>query len=695
MRRFANLFVCGASLVLLLVVPGIAMAVEPADGDGVMLNFANAEIDSVVRAVAKITNRNYLVDPRVKGTLNIVTTKPVSPATAHDILRSALRLQGFAIIDENGILKVVPEAEAKQHSMPVSKAKSALRGDQLITQVFTIKNESATQLLQVVRPLVTANNAVTASAASNTLVVTDYAENVGRIARIIDAIDVPQGDVAVIQLKHASAMDLASTISRLMGEGGAAGDQSQRVTVVPDTRANVLLVRSDNPARINAARQLVAALDQPGAAGNIHVIYLKNADATKVAQTLRDVISGESSSGSSSGRTTTSSGGTSSTSGLPSSGTGSTPTAANSSFQSQSAQSASTTGGGGIVHADRSTNSLIITAPEAIYNNIRQVVDMLDRRRAQVFVEALVAEITTDRAAEFGIQWQSMKPGDGGSASAFGGTNFGSKTNGTNILGLALNPASAAAGLNLIVGKGSITLPGSDTPILNLSVLARFLESQTNTNILSTPNLIMLDNEEAKIVVGQNLPFVTGQYTNTGSGTTSVNPFQTIERRDVGLTMRIRPQISEGGAVVMQIVQESSSVVATSLTNSTGPTTNKRSIETTAVVDDGAIIALGGLVQDSYTSGVDKVPLLGDIPVIGNLFKYDSRQRSKTNLFVFLRPKILRNGESYRDLVADRYDYVIGQQRGVDRPDRLMRNEPPVPELAPRQPEADAGTPVQ
>jgi general secretion pathway protein D len=694
MRRFANLFVCGASFVLFLVVPGMAVAAEPVDGDGVMLNFANADIDSVVRAVAKITNRNYLVDPRVKGTLNIVTTKPVSPATAHDILRSALRLQGFAIIDENGILKVVPEADAKQHSIPVSRAKSALRGDQLITQVFTIKNESATQLLQVVRPLVTANNAVTASAASNTLVVTDYAENVGRIARIIDAIDVPQGDVAVIQLKHASAMDLASTISRLMGDGGAAGDQSQRVTVVPDTRANVLLVRSDNPARINAARQLVASLDQPGAAGNIHVIYLKNADATKVAQTLRDVLSGESSSGSS-GRTTASSGGTSSPTGLSSTSTGSTPTAANSSFQPQSAQSTASTGGGGIVHADRSTNSLIITAPEAIYNNIRQVVDMLDRRRAQVFVEALVAEITTDRAAEFGIQWQSMKPGDGGSASAFGGTNFGSKTNGTNILGLALNPASAAAGLNLIVGKGSITLPGSDTPILNLSVLARFLESQTNTNILSTPNLIMLDNEEAKIVVGQNLPFITGQYTNTGSGTTSVNPFQTIERRDVGLTMRIRPQISEGGAVVMQIVQESSSVVATSLTNSSGPTTNKRSIETTAVVDDGAIIALGGLVQDSYTSGVDKVPLLGDIPVLGNLFKYDSRQRSKTNLFVFLRPKILREGESYRDLVADRYDYVIGQQRGVDRPGRLMRNEAPAPELPPRQPEVDTGTPVQ
>lgn len=674
MRRIANYFIACAAF-MLLAVSGMVAAAEQPDGNTVMLNFANAEIDSVVRAVAKITNRNFLVDPRVKGTLNIATTMPVSPAVAYDILRSALRLQGFAVIDENRILKVVPEADAKHHSVPVSSAKSGLRGDQLVTRVFTIKNESATQLLQIVRPLVSPNNTVTASAASNTLVVTDYAENIGRIARIIDAIDVPQGDVAVIALKHASAIDLASTVNRLLGEGaGAAGDPSQRVTVVPDSRVNALLVRSDNPARISAARQLVAALDQPGAAGNIHVIYLKNADATKVAQTLREVLSGESSAPSSAaGRTV------SSPSLSPAGGGGNlSATSAPTSFaQTPGAPSS----GGGIIHADRATNALIITAPDAIYNNIRQVVDLLDRRRVQIFVEALIAEITADRAAEFGIQWQSLNTGSTGSSAVFGGTNFGS--GGTNILSLAVDPTSAARGLNMIVGKGSITLPGSSTPILNLSMLARFLESQTNTNILSTPNIVMLDNEEAKIVVGQNLPFVTGQYTNTGSSTTAVNPFQTIERRDVGLSLRIRPQISEGGAVLMQIVQESSSVISTTLTNATGPVTNKRSIETVALVDDGAIIALGGLVQDSYTSGADKVPVLGDVPVLGNLFKYDTRQRTKTNLFVFLRPKILRDADSYRDLANDRYDYIIGKQRTLDRPDRLMRDEGPPPELPP------------
>ncbi len=676
-RSTLNLIVC--ALLALAGLQGPVFAAGRAEQEGVILNFANADIESVVRAVAKITNRNFLIDPRVKGTLNIATAMPVSPAVAYDILRSALRLQGFAVIDEHGVLKVVPEADAKQHSMPVTTGKGAVRGDQLITRVFSIKNESATQLMQVIRPLVSPNNSVTASAPSNTLVVTDYAENLERIARIIEAIDVPQSEVVVLPLKHASALDLAPTLSRLLSEGAAAGqpggEAGQRVTVVPDARVNALLVRSDNPARIASARQLVAALDQPGAGGNIHVIYLRNADATKVAQTLREVLSGEATNPVSRSLTQTGQ-------------TFGTTTAGGITGQSPSQASTSGPTGGGIVHADKSTNALIITAPDHVYRNIRQVVDLLDRRRAQIFVEALIAEVTADRAADFGIQWQSLNTGSGGNAAVFGGTNFG--TGGANILGLSANPTSAAHGLNMIVGKGSITLPGMSTPILNLTMLARFLESQANTNILSTPNIIMLDNEEAKIVVGQNLPFVTGQYTNTGAANTPLNPFQTIERRDVGLSLRIKPQISEGGAVLMQIVQESSSVIPSSIANSTGPITNKRSIETVALVDDGEIIALGGLVQDSYASGEEKVPLLGDIPVLGTLFKYDTRQRSKTNLFVFLRPKILRDAESYRDLAIDRYDYVIGKQRSLDRSDRLMRNEDPPPQLPPLSPRQEA-----
>jgi general secretion pathway protein D len=470
---------------------------------------------------------------------------------------------------------------------------------------------------------------------------------------------VPQSDVVVFPVQHASAVELATTITRLLNDGASTGDSSQRVNVIADERTNALLVRSDNPSRINAVRLLVNTLDRAGTNGNIHVVHLKNADATKLAQTLHAMLTGQ---GATPGAT--------SSAPLSSAPTGGI---------NRPAGSTAAGGASGIIQADATTNSLIITAPEAVYNNIRRVIDMLDRRRAQVYIEALIAEVSADRFAEFGIQWQSAKSGlSGNGATAFGGTNFGS--GGRNILGLSANPASAAPGLNLAVGNGTITLPGTTTPILNLTTLARFLETQTDTNILSTPNLVMLDNEEAKIVVGQNLPFITGSFTNTG-GSSVANPFQTISRQDVGLTLRIKPQISEGGAVHLQIYEESSSVVATTTNNASGPITNKRSIETTALVDDGAIIALGGLVEDSYSAGVDKVPLLGDLPLLGSLFRYDTRQRKKTNLIVFIRPKILRDAESYRALTNDRYDYVIGQQRNVNSTDRLMINEPPAPQL--------------
>lgn len=640
--------------------------------EGVSLTFANADIETVIRAIGKISNRNILIDPRVKGTLNIVTSKPVTAEEAYQIMLSALRMQGYSVVEDRGIVKVVPEAEAKTHSLPVSRSRGKLNGERMVTHVFHIKNESATQLLTVVRPLVSPNNSISAYANNNTLIITDYAGNVERIAKIIDALDVPQGDIVIIPLKHTSAQDIAPLITRLLGESsqGQPADPSQRATVAADSRLNALLVRSDNPSRINSIRQLVANMDQPGAAGgNIHVVYLKNADATKVAQTLRSVLTGDS----------------------RSAATSSAASSTNAGGQIQSAATA--TGGsegGGMVQADRSTNSLIITAPEAIYNNLRSVIDQLDRRRAQVYVEALIAEVTADNATEFGVQFQHSNL-NSGSATGFGGTNFSS--GGSNILGLASNPLNAAKGVNLAVAKGILTLPDG-TEILNLAMLARFMETQANSNILSTPNLLMLDNEEAKIVVGQNVPFVTGQYTNTGGGTTPANPFQTIERKDVGLTLKVKPQISEGGALVLQIFQESSSVVATSLTSSSGPTTNKRSIETTAVVDDGEIIVLGGLVQDSYSTGAEKVPLLGDIPILGQLFRYDTRQRTKTNLFVFLRPMILRDGASYKAMTTDRYMYIVGQQRSLGKAGKPAALEGDAPELPPLPPEPELPLPL-
>ena len=663
-----------SAALLLVTAPATA-----ADDDTVSLNFVNAEIEAVIKAIGKITGRNFLIDPRVRGNLNIVTNTPVPKSLTFDILLSALRLQGYTAVASAGVIKIVPEADAKLHAVPVGRDGRALAGAGLSTQVFILKNESAAQLVPVLRPLISPNNTVTAYPANNALVVTDYADNLARIARIIASVDVPQGDLQVIGLKHAAAADLADTVSRLLNDTGRGGagqvDASQHVTVVPEAHSNSLLVRADNPARISAVRQLVAALDRPGAGGNIHVVYLKNAEAEDVAETLAAVLSGATTTAAA--RTTTSLAAGSQDGTAASTGSGARSAPATASV------------GNGTIQADIANNALIITAPDAIYRNLRSVIDQLDRRRAQVYVEALIAEVTAERSAEWGLQWAAgAGVGSGRSGiGIIGGTSF--TANGNSLNGLIGNAAAGTPslpgnGVNIAIGGGSVSIPGLGS-IPNLAVLARFLESDTKANILSAPNLVMLDNEEAKIVVGQNRPFITGQYTSTGGGSLPENPFQTIERRDVGLTLRVKPQITEGGVIRMQIYQESSALFEET---ANGPITNTRSMESVIQVDDGGIIALGGLVEDSYGSGEEKVPLLGDLPIAGALFRYDTRRRTKTNLVIFLRPVILNDADSYGRITNARYEYVIGQQRKLRGDDELLRGEPEPPELPP------LGTPV-
>jgi len=329
---------------------------------------------------------------------------------------------------------------------------------------------------------------------------------------------------------------------------------------------------------------------------------------------------------------------------------------------------------GALIQADPTTNTLIITAPDAVYRQLRAVIDKLDVRRAQVFIESLIIEVSGDQAAEFGIQWQvgSGNAEAGSGSGAIGGTNFGGV--GQNIIGIAANPATVGPGLSVGVAKGQITLAGIGT-ITNLQFLARALEQTSKANILSTPNLLTLDNEEARIIVGQNVPFITGQYTTQASAT--VNPFQTIERRDVGLTLRVRPQISEGGAIKLVIYQEVSSVAAPS---AAGPITNMRAIETNVLVDDGSIVVLGGLVQDSVTTSVEKVPVLGDIPLLGHLFRFETRKQQKTNLMVFLRPFVVRDETAARTLAVDRYDQIRKLEESTRQEGHfaLPQMEPPV-----------------
>jgi general secretion pathway protein D len=301
-------------------------------------------------------------------------------------------------------------------------------------------------------------------------------------------------------------------------------------------------------------------------------------------------------------------------------------------------------------------------------------------RRAQVYVEALIAELTADKAAEFGVQWQSLTGLDGTDTQGFGGTNFGNR--GQNIIGISQNPAAADPGLNIGVVNGSVSIPGVGE-ILNIGLLVRALETDANANILSTPTLLTLDNEEAAIVIGQNVPFITGSDAVTGAATTPT-PFQTIERRDVGLTLRVKPQISEGGTVRLQIYQEVSSVVDAVVPDPAGVTTNKRAVATTVLVDEGQIVVIGGLIQNTVNDGVQKVPVLGDLPLIGGLFRYKTRSNNKTNLMIFLRPTLVRDSARADAFTGERYDYILGEQKKAQPAHDAILPDMESPTLPPR-----------
>ena len=642
-----------------------ALAGNASAEEAITLNFANADIESVAAAIGRIANRNFVLDPRVKGTVNIVSSRPVPASAAYDIFLSALRLQGFAAVESSGVTKIVPEAEAKLQLRGIGRA--GAQGDRLVTQVYALKYESASQLLPVLRPIISPNNTIAVYAANNSLVITDYADNLRRIDRIIDAIDRPGGgEPVVMPLRFATASELADTLNRILADGAAApqagvpADPRGRVAVAADVRTNSLIVRSDNPARVARVQTMVQQLDVPtGASGNIHVVYLKNAEALRVAQTLRAILAGET--------------------GTAAPPAVSQPAAVGVASTAGAVVPSSMSAGGGVVQADPASNAIIISAPDAIFANLKAVIDKLDVRRAQVYVEALIVEVTADKAAEFGIQWQSLRDLSSSETRPAGGTNFGIRGGGANIIDAAGSLANVGPGLNIGLVRGQITLPGIGT-VTNLAVLARALESDAKANILSTPNLLTLDNEDAKIVVGQNVPFITGQYAQTGSATTAT-PFQTIERRDVGLTLRIRPQISEGGAVRLQIYQEVSSVQ--DALNSAGVITNKRSIESTVLVDDGQIVALGGLVQDGTDTTIEKVPLLGDLPGLGLLFRYETRRQTKTNLMVFLRPVVLRESGAYGSVTQGRYRDMLREQESTQ-----PEPHPVLPDIeAPRLPE--------
>ena len=667
-------------------------------GTPVTLNFVNADVEAVSRAVAVMIDRQILVDPRVKGVITLYSEQPMPVRDAYLQYLAGLRGLGFAVVDNAGLLKVVPEADAKLQAGTVSVGPVNQRGDQVITQIFRLNYENPNNLVAVLRPLISPNNTINANPGNSTLVITDYADNLTRMGKIIAALDQPATtDVEVIALQHAIASDMAALVQKL-GEASAAAvpgglpGGGGGVSVLADSRSNTLIVRAANPARLAATRALIERLDKPGVggpAGAINVVYLKNADATKLAAVLRAAFGGGGGGGgggsAGGGFTPGSVGGISPGLGGAAGGLGSSvATMPN----AQSAQPST----GGFIQADPATNSLVISAAAPLYRQIRSVIDQLDGRRAQVFVESMIVEMDASRAAEMGFQWQGLLGKSGDRFGLVGGTNFGAA--GNNIVNLSVAGSAVSGGGTTSTTTAGATLPGAGLNIgllqkvngvYTLSALARFLESVSGTNILSTPNLVALDNEEAKIVVGQNVPFVTGSFTNTGSSSSTVNPFQTVERKDVGLTLKIKPQIGEGGVVRMTVYQENSSVASNS---ANGPTTNKNSLETTVVADDGQIMVLGGQLQESYSGNQSKVPLLGDLPVVGYLFKSQDRTRSKKILLVFLRPVVMRDAQSSNAITLDRYEAIRAEQQSA-QPEQsrvLPINESPMLPALPTRP---------
>lgn len=495
-----------------------------AHAQDVTLNLINVDIESAVRTIAQATGRDVVVDPRVKGTVTLQFERPLSRARAWEAIQAQLRVAGYTMTEVAGVWRVIPDTEAKLQGGPVG-ANSSVPGaaDQIITQVFRLQHETAANLLNVVRPLVAPNNVVTVTPGTNSLVVTDYAENVRRISRLIAVLDMPQaGEIEIMPLKHATASDLATLVLRLLEQPGTAGTtppapgtngvggagNAHGVSIAAEPRSNSLIVRTSGGTRLAAVRDLVTRLDQPTAgSGNIHVVYLKNADAIKLAQTLRSAYAGGSDPQPAAGLGLTP---------PASTGAGISTTPPRPATTSAPVTGASTNASGISIQAEPATNSLLIFAPEPVYRQLRQVIDKLDARRAQVYVESLIVEISADRTEELGVQWQALI------GRSLSGTNFSSGGNNVLNLGTAILNSNTStttlpgAGLNLgVVHKFS--------GMYSLGLLTRFFETSGGANILSTPNLLTLDNEEARIVIGQNVPFLTGQYAQTGTAA-SVTP---------------------------------------------------------------------------------------------------------------------------------------------------------------------------
>jgi general secretion pathway protein D len=584
------------------------------------LNLKDADIRTLIKTVSEITGRNFVIDPRVKAKVTIVSSKPMEKEELYQVFLSILQVHGFAAVPTGNVIKIVPDVAAKQGPVPTASPGTPGEGDELVTRVVTVRHVPASQLVPILRPLVPQQGLLAAYAPSNTLIITDRASNINRLMSIIQRVDRADSDeIEIITLRHASAAEVVRIINSLEKKGTAANaPATSSYSLSADDRTNSILIAGDRSSRLKI-RGLIAHLDTPlEIGGRTQVVFLKNAKATDLEVILTGVAEEEQKAkGGKSG-----------------------------------AAGAATTQEQVSIQADEASNALVITASPAIQRSLRSVIRQLDIRREQILVEAIIAEVGLQLSAELGVQFIAAGADSSGNAELPGAlTNFGGA--GNSIPSLIANPQSVGAGLSLAVGN----LSGS----MQFGVLLRALQGDAAANILSTPTLVTMDNEEAEIVVGQNLPFVTGQYTSTGSGEGVTNPFQTIERNDVGIKLKIKPQINEGNSIKMVIEQEASSVLPASV-DAQATILSTRRINTTVLAEDSQIIVLGGLIEDTYTDQVQKVPFLGDLPLLGGLFRYTSTSKTKQNLMVFIHPVILEDRVTADAYTSRKYSYVKASQ---------------------------------
>lgn len=708
--------------VLAQVPPPMGQSSSSNTEDKLSLSFTDADIVGVIKAVAEAIGQTILVDPKVKGTMTLVSDKPLTHEQVLSSLAASLRLQGYALVKGSGFYRVVLEADAKLQGGPVAEGSSGSQGDQVVTEVFHLRYESATNLVTILRPLIAPNNTITADPSNNSLVITDYAENIHRLAKIINAVDAPAiGDVTVIPLRYGIATDFVGILNHLVDNAGSSSDANLKPLIVADSRTNSLILRAMTPTRLAELENLISKLDVPTSQpGNIWVVPLKNAEAIKLAKTLRGIIAkdtgnlnsasdnaplsaglvngGGLATGASSGSNGSAGASGTSPSGSPS-GSGSAggvgaagsvlpyaPTSGGGGGGSSGGSASSESASAGMIQADATTNSIIIMANEQVYRNLRSVIERLDARRAQIYVESMIVEVSSNKTAEFGVQLQGIL--GSGSTQAFLGTNFNTINPGGNIVSLGTSAGSLSTlggNLNNNTNLNTNTVfPAAGTNlgilhsfngVLGLASLARAVSLISGVNVLSTPNLLTLDNEKAQIVIAVNVPFVTGSYAQTGFVAGGVSPFTTVDRKDVGLTLTIKPQISEGGLVRMQIYEESSALDPTTLNNVNGPSYTKRAVESTVLVQDGQLIALGGLLQDSYNDSMEKTPFLGDLPYIGAFFRYETKTHIKTNLMLFLRPYVIRDAEQSDAITQDRYSLTREYHNNYEPNVRILSNE--------------------